>query len=164
LKTALIKGSAWKFKNNVDTDEIYPAKYLAEPNPEQWGHHVMEPISPGFAAKIKKGDIIVAGENFGCGSSREHAAIALKLAGIGAIVAESQARIFFRNAINNGLPALECPGISRGIEEGNDMEVDLTAGQIRNLSTGAAFQFSPLPDFLVKMLTKGGLISYLSEK
>lgn len=164
MKTAVIKGSAWKFKDNVDTDEIYPARYLAEPNPEQWGLHAMEPISPGFAAKIKQGDIIVAGENFGCGSSREHAAIALKIAGVGAIVAESQARIFFRNAINNGLPALECPGISRGTAEGNELEVDLIAGRIRNLSTGATFQFTPLPDFLVEMLTTGGLVSYLSEK
>ena len=164
MKTTIIKGKAWKFKDNVDTDEIYPTRYMAEPDPEQWGTHVMEPISPGFAAKINKGDIIVAGDNFGCGSSREHAAIALKIAGISAIVAESQARIFFRNAINNGLPALECPGISKKIEEGNDLEVDLSGGQIRNLSTGEAFQFIPLPDFLLEMLSKGGLISYLLEK
>ena len=162
MNTELIKGNIWKFGDNVDTDEIIPTRYLAHPKPEEWARHAMEPIFPGFASKIRKGDIIVGGKNFGCGSSREHAPIALKVAGIGAIVADSIARIFFRNAINNGLLALECSGISDKVEQGNELEIDLIDGTIRDTVTRNVFHFIPLPEFLIEIVRKGGLAAYLS--
>jgi len=164
MNTDAIRGNVWKFGDNVDTDEIIPNRYLSQPEPEQWASHAMEPIFPEFASRIKKGDIIVGGKNFGCGSSREHAPIALKVAGAGAIVADSIARIFFRNAINNGLVTLECPGISDKVQQGNELEIDLTGGTVRDLTTGNVFQFIPLPEFILEMLRKGGLAAYLLEK
>jgi 3-isopropylmalate/(R)-2-methylmalate dehydratase small subunit len=121
----------------------------------------MEGIDPGFPEKISKGDIVVGGRNFGCGSSREHAPLALKYAGVGAVVAESYARIFYRNSINIGLPALECPGITEAVSDGDILEVDVTGGVIINKSTGARLSFNPLPDFMLEILGEGGLATYI---
>jgi 3-isopropylmalate/(R)-2-methylmalate dehydratase small subunit len=123
----------------------------------------MEGIDPDFPKKIQRGDIVVGGSNFGCGSSREHAPLALKYAGIGAVIAESFARIYYRNSINIGLPALECPGITEAVEEGDTVEVDVAGGTIQIIRTGAELSFTPLPDFMVEVLNDGGLVGYLKK-
>jgi len=123
----------------------------------------MEGIDPDFPKKIQEGDIVVGGTNFGCGSSREHAPLALKYAGIGAVIAESFARIYYRNSINIGLPALECPGITEAVEEGDTVEVDIVGGTVKNTRTGAELSFTPLPDFMVEVLNDGGLVPYLKK-
>jgi 3-isopropylmalate/(R)-2-methylmalate dehydratase small subunit len=156
-----IRGRVWRFGDNVDTDVIAPARYLDSPDPQDWAAHTMEPLDPEFAKKVARGDIIVAGENFGCGSSREHAPIALKWAGIEAVVAESIARIFFRNAINNGLAVLECKGISEETRAGDELEIDLRTGEIKNLTTDQRFRFVEVPDFILEIIAKGGLVPYL---
>ena len=157
------KGKAWIFGDDVNTDLIIPGKYLELVDPKEMAEHAMEGIDPDFPKKIQKGDIVVGGTNFGCGSSREHAPLALKYAGIGAVIAESFARIYYRNSINIGLPALECPGITEAVEEGDVVEVDVIGGTIQITRTGAELSFTPLPDFMVEVLNDGGLVGYLKK-
>ncbi len=159
-----IKGRAWKFGDSIDTDVILPGKYLTLTEPEELAQHAMEGIDPEFSRKVQPGDIIVAGRNFGCGSSREHAPLALKHAGVGAIVAKSFARIFFRNAVNIGLPVVICPEAYEAVEQGDQLEVDLEEGMLRNLTKGVEMKFTPLPRFLLEILSSGGLIPYLKSK
>ncbi|MDH5815770.1 MAG: 3-isopropylmalate dehydratase small subunit [Candidatus Nezhaarchaeota archaeon] len=161
----VIRGRVWKFGDNVDTDVIIPFKYKARTlDPKELAQHVMEGIDPDFPRKVKPGDIIVAGRNFGCGSSREQAPLAIKAAGISAVVAESFARIFFRNAINIGLPVLEVKGISRETCEGDVLEIDLAQGVVKNVTRGLTFKAIPIPDVLMEILRKGGLVNYLKER
>jgi 3-isopropylmalate/(R)-2-methylmalate dehydratase small subunit len=160
----IIRGKVWRFSDDVDTDQIFPGRYLSISDPKDMVEHCMEGAGhPSFMQEAGQGDLIVAGDNFGCGSSREHAAVCLKLLGIRAIVAESFARIFFRNGLNLGLPVVEAPGVS-AIEEGNEIEINVETGKILDLSTGKSYQGSPIPDFLFKMVEKGGLIAELEEK
>jgi 3-isopropylmalate/(R)-2-methylmalate dehydratase small subunit len=157
-----IVGKAWKFGDGIDTDIIIPARYLILPL-EEMKEKTTEPLRSGFAAEFEPGGLIVAGKNFGCGSSREQAPAVLKALGVSAIVADSFARIFFRNAINLGVPLVECPGISRQIEEGDTVEVDLSEGKIRVIGQGAEFVGSVLPDFLLEILEDGGLVKHLTK-
>ena len=158
-----VSGKAWKFGDDVNTDLIVPGKYLELVDPHEMAKHAMEGIDPDFPGKVSEGDVVVGGSNFGCGSSREHAAIALKYVGVGAVVAESFARIFYRNAINLGLPALECPGISEAVSEGDSLEIDLTGGKVVNATTGKELDFVPLPEFMVEVLGEGGLVTYIKN-
>lgn len=159
-----MKGKVWKFGDDIDTDVIIPGRYLVLRDEKELAKHVMEGIDPTFAKKVKKGDIIVAGKNFGCGSSREHAPIAIKGAGIFAVVAESFARIFYRNAINIGLPLLECKDISKNVSNGDEIEIDMKKGILKDLNTKKEFKAKTMPDFMLKILNKGGLIPYLKDK
>ena len=156
-------GRAWKYGDDVNTDYIIPGKYLELVDPEEMARHAMEGIDPGFPEKIAEGDVVVGGRNFGCGSSREHAPLALKHAGVSAVIAESYARIFYRNAINIGLPALECPGITGAVSDGDILEVDVMGGIINNTTTGAWLSFTPLPEFMVDVLNEGGLAPYIRK-
>ncbi len=156
-----MRGRAFKFGNDIDTDAIIPARYLNTTDPLELAAHVMEDADPLFAGKVRKGDIIVALKNFGCGSSREHAPIAIKAAGISCVIAHSFARIFYRNAINIGLPILESPEAAENISEGDEVSVDLAAGRIENLTTGRVFQAAPFPDFMREIMDRGGLIEYV---
>ncbi len=157
------KGNVWKFGNDINTDLIIPGKYLELVDPEEMAKHAMEGVDPDFPNKIYKGDFIVAGSNFGCGSSREHAPLALKYAGISAVVAESFARIYYRNSINIGLPALECPGVSQSVKEGDIIELDMSEGILKNIRTSIELEFTPLPTFMVNILNEGGLVPYLKK-
>lgn len=157
------KGKAWIFGDDVNTDLIIPGKYLELVDPEEMAKHAMEGIDPDFPKKIQKGDLVIGGTNFGCGSSREHAPLALKYAGISAVIAESFARIYYRNSINIGLPALECPGITGAVKEGDTVEVDVTGGTVKNTRTGVELNFTPLPDFMIDVLNEGGLVGYLKK-
>ncbi len=157
------KGKVWIFGDDVNTDLIIPGKYLELVDPEEMAEHAMEGIDPDFPKKIQEGDFVVGGTNFGCGSSREHAPLALKYAGISAVIAESFARIYYRNSINIGLPALECPGITEAVEEGDAVEVDVAGGTIKITRTGAELSFTPLPDFMLEVLNDGGLVGYLKK-
>ncbi len=155
----IITGNVWKFGDNIDTDLIIAARYLNTSDPHELAKHVMEDADPEFCSKLKPGDIIVAGENFGCGSSREHAPIALKAAGVSAVIAKSFARIFYRNAFNMGLPIFELPESDK-IEEGNLVKIDMEAGTIEDLDTRCRFHFSPIPPFMQELIACGGLINY----
>lgn len=157
-----MKGRVWKFQDDIDTDQIIPGRYLVIRDPKELAKHLMEGIDPKFPDKVKRGDFIVAGKNFGCGSSREHAPLALKGAGIAAVIAESFARIFYRNAINLGIPLLEAPGISKHLKTGDEIEIDLEKGIIKK--DKREFKFKKLPEFMVEILEKGGLIPYLKNK
>jgi 3-isopropylmalate/(R)-2-methylmalate dehydratase small subunit len=159
-----IRGRVWKFGDDVNTDVIYPGKYLPLTDPVEMAQHAFEGVRPEFAKEVKPGDVIVAGKYFGCGSSREQAATCLKALNLGAVVAESFARIFYRNAINQGLPILICPGISEQVEEGEELEVDLRTGVIKNTTTGATLQAQPLPEFVLEILEAGGLIPWLKRR
>jgi len=159
----MIKGKALKYGDDVNTDVIFPGRYLALTEPEEIAAHAMEDLDPDFLKKLERGDIIVAGKNFGCGSSREQAAIALKYAGVGAIVAKSFARIFYRNAINQGIPVVECPEGAEAIEDGDEIEIDLDRGVLVDKSTGETFNFKPLPEFIQNILSKGGLLPFLKQ-
>ncbi|MEN3007259.1 MAG: 3-isopropylmalate dehydratase small subunit [Candidatus Methanosuratincola petrocarbonis] len=154
----MIRGRVWKFGDDIDTDVIIPAKYLRSVDQSVWPKHVLEGVDPEFSSKVKPGDIIVAGKNFGCGSSREQAALAIKWAGVAAVVAESFARIFFRNAINNGLLLVEAKGISRMVEEGDVIEIDLDRGIVKTPKGEA--KSASLPPFLQEILRCGGLVEY----
>jgi len=154
-----LAGKVWKYGDNVDTDAIIPARCLSLSAPEELAPHCMEDVDPGFARRVQRGDIVVGGANFGCGSSREHAPLALKGAGISCVVAQSFARIFFRNAINIGLPILTCPQAAAGTEAGQRLEVELEAGIIRNLDTGEAFRAEPYPAFMMEIIEAGGLVA-----
>jgi 3-isopropylmalate/(R)-2-methylmalate dehydratase small subunit len=158
-----MKGKVWKFGDDVDTDVIIPGRYLVLKGEKELAEHVMEGSDPDFSKKVKKGDIIVAGKNFGCGSSREHAPIALKGAGISAVVAESFARIFYRNSINVGLPLLEAKDISKNVSQGDEVEIDMDKEILKDLNTSKEFEVQGLPDFMLEILNKGGLIPYLKE-
>jgi len=160
----MIEGKAWVFGDHVDTDVIIPARYLNTSDPQELGSHCMEDADPEFASKVEEGDVIVAGENFGCGSSREHAPIAIKAAGVSCGIAKSFARIFYRNSFNMGLPILECPEAVEGIEEGHRVRVDLSSGTIENLSTGKSFKAVPIPPFMRELLDAGGLMPYVAKK
>ena len=160
----MIEGKAWVFGDHVDTDVIIPARYLNTSDPQELGSHCMEDADPEFASKVEEGDVIVAGENFGCGSSREHAPIAIKAAGVSCVIAKSLARIFYRNSFNMGLPILECPEAVEGIEEGHRVRVDLSSGTIENLSTGKSFKAVPIPPFMRELLDAGGLMPYVAKK
>jgi len=159
-----LKGKAWKFKDNVDTDVIIPARYLNTSDAGELAKHCMEDIDPEFVKKMSKGDIIVAGKNFGCGSSREHAPISIKAAGVSCIVAESFARIFFRNAINTGLPIFESAEAVKGINAGDEVELDASTGAIKNISSGKTFKAKPLPEFIQKIIAAGGLMEYVKKE
>jgi 3-isopropylmalate/(R)-2-methylmalate dehydratase small subunit len=160
----MIRGRVWKFKDDVDTDQIIPARYLVTTDPKELAKHVMEDADPTFPSKVKEGDILVAGKNFGCGSSREHAPLAIKGAGIAAVVAESFARIFFRNAINLGLLIIESPEAAREAEEGDILEIDINQGVIRNVAKNKEYKIKPLPENLQAILKAGGLMEYAKEK
>ncbi|MDN5332254.1 MAG: 3-isopropylmalate/(R)-2-methylmalate dehydratase small subunit [Tepidanaerobacteraceae bacterium] len=153
-------GRAWVFGDNVDTDVIIPARYLNTVQPEELALHCMEDIDPEFAKKVKRGDIIVAGRNFGCGSSREHAPLAIKAAGVSCVIAKSFARIFYRNAINIGLSVLECEEAAENIKENDEVEIDLEKGIIKNLTSGREFAAKPYPDFIEEIIRAGGLLNY----
>ncbi len=159
-----LKGKAWVFGNDIDTDVIIPARYLVTSDPEKLGKHCMEDIDPKFAEKITPGDIIVAGDNFGCGSSREHAPLALKGAGCGGVIAASFARIFYRNAINVGLPIFECPEAIKHISAGDILEVDTSSGTITICGNGNTFRFASFPPFLQGLIGSGGLIPFVRKE
>ncbi|MEO1942552.1 MAG: 3-isopropylmalate dehydratase small subunit [Campylobacterales bacterium] len=158
----VIKGRVWKFGDNIDTDVIIPARYLNTSDPAELAKHVMEDIDPEFRSKMEPGDIIVAGENFGSGSSREHAPIALKAAGVGAVIAKSFARIFYRNSFNMGLPIFQLPEADR-ISEGDQVEIDMEKGVIKNLTKGEEYYFTPIPPFMQQLIESGGLINYAKK-
>lgn len=159
----IMKGKAWKFGDDVDTDLILPGRYLVLKNEKDLAACVMEGLDPDFAKRVKPGDIVVGGKNFGCGSSREHAPIAIKGAGISAVVAESFARIFYRNSINIGLPLIEIKDISRHVSEGDEIEIDMKNDTLKDLTTGEEFEIKGLPEFMVEILDEGGLIPYLKD-
>ncbi|MBN2013776.1 MAG: 3-isopropylmalate dehydratase small subunit [Candidatus Altiarchaeota archaeon] len=156
-----IKGRVWRFGDNIDTDQIIPAKYLVTGDPKELGKHAFENVRPGFYKEARVGDVIVAGRNFGCGSSREHAPRALMGVGIACVVAESFARIFYRNSINIGLPVVECVVEA---EDGEVVEIDFEGGLIRNQVTGKEYGFHSLPEFLLKLIDSGGLIAYVRKQ
>jgi 3-isopropylmalate/(R)-2-methylmalate dehydratase small subunit len=158
-----VKGKAWKFGNDVNTDEIIPARYLSMTDPLKLAEHVMEDADPEFPSKVQSGDIIVAGKNFGCGSSREHAPIAIKAAGVSCVIAASFARIFFRNSFNMGLMIFESPLASEGIREGDHVEIDPDDGVIRNVDTGETFKVARIPPFMKELLDDGGLIAHIKK-
>ncbi len=160
----IYQGKVHKYGRDIDTDVIIPARYLTTSNPDELAKHCLEDLDSNFVAKVKKGDILVAEENFGCGSSREHAPIAIKAAGVSAVIAKSFARIFYRNAINIGLPILESEEAVNGINNGNEVEINTETGEITNLTTGKTFKTTPFPDFIRRIIEKGGLINYVKEK
>ena len=157
-------GMVFKYGDNVDTDVIIPARYLNSSDPAELATHCMEDIDKDFVKKVNKGDIIVAKKNFGCGSSREHAPIAIKAAGVSCVIAETFARIFYRNAINIGLPIIECPEASRGIETGDEVEVDFDSGIITNKTKGTSFKGQAFPEFMQKIIRAEGLVNYINGK
>ncbi|MBR2402511.1 MAG: 3-isopropylmalate dehydratase small subunit [Lachnospiraceae bacterium] len=157
-------GSVFKYGDNVDTDVIIPARYLNSSDPKELATHCMEDIDKEFVNKVHSGDIIVANKNFGCGSSREHAPLAIKAAGVSCVIAETFARIFYRNAINIGLPIVECPEAARAIAAGAEVEVDFDSGVITNKTTGERFQGQAFPPFMQKIIDCGGLVNYINEK
>jgi 3-isopropylmalate dehydratase small subunit len=159
-----LRGRVWKYGDNVDTDAIVPARHLNVSTAAELATHCMEDIDASFVERVQPGDIIVGGTNFGCGSSREHAPLAIKGAGISCVIAISFARIFYRNAINIGLPILECPEAVSGTQAGQTLEVDLSQGRIANLDTGKTFEAEPYPPFLMAIIEAGGLIPYTRRK
>ena len=158
------KGRAFKYGDNVDTDVIIPARYLNTSDPKELAAHCMEDIDKEFTEKVQKGDIIVANKNFGCGSSREHAPLCLKTAGVSCIIAETFARIFYRNAINIGLPIIECPEAAKEIEAGDEVEVDFDSGKIYDRTKGTEYQGQAFPEFMQKLIAAGGLVNYTNHK
>jgi len=160
----MLLGKAHKFGNNIDTDAIIPARYLNTHDPAELAKHVMEDADAKFPGKVKPNDIIVAGDNFGCGSSREHAPVAIKAAGISAVIAKSFARIFYRNAINIGLPIFESPEAADGIKEGDEVEIEFTIGEIRNVTTKKNYKATAFPPFMQQIIKAGGLIEYVRKK
>lgn len=156
-----IHGKVWKFGRNIDTDQIIPAEYLVTGNPKELAKHAFEKVRPEFAKEVMAGEIIVADENFGCGSSREHAPRALMGAGISAVVAKSFARIFYRNSINIGLPLIEC---DIDAKDNDELEIDFKNGTVRNLNTKKEYKFHPMPEFLMKLIESGGLVGYVQSQ
>ncbi len=160
----MIKGKVIKYCNNVDTDVIIPARYLNTFDPRELAKHCMEDLDSTFADRVRPGDIMVAGSNFGCGSSREHAPIAIKTSGISCIIACSFARIFYRNAINIGLPIIESPEAASDIQEGDEVEVDIAKGSIKNHTTGKIYKGTPFPGFMQEIMKADGLINYVKKR
>ncbi len=160
----IFKGKAWKFGDNIDTDAIIPARYLNTSDPKELAKHCMEDADPAFVTKMQPGDIIVGGENFGCGSSREHAPIAIKAAGISCVVAKSFARIFYRNAFNMGLPIFESRKLFDAIEEGREITLDSVHGLITVSGTDQKFSISPIPPFMEQLIADGGLMKHIAKK
>ncbi|MGI6050025.1 MAG: 3-isopropylmalate dehydratase small subunit [Acetivibrionales bacterium] len=158
------KGKVFKYNDNVDTDVIIPARHLNTSDPKELAVHCMEDIDKDFVKKVQPGDIIVANRNFGCGSSREHAPIAIKASGISCVIATSFARIFYRNSVNIGLPILECEEAVKGIEAGDEVEVDFDTGTITNITKGKTFKAQPFPEFMQRIIKAEGLMNYISEK
>jgi len=158
-----VKGKAHKFGDDINTDEILPARYLNTSDPGELAQHVMEDADPEFVKKAKPGDFIVAGKNFGCGSSREHAPVALKAAGLAGVIAASFARIFYRNAFNMGLTILEAPDAAREIEGGQEIRVNFDTGEITNLATGKKYASQPIPPFMQELLADGGLMAHIKK-
>ena len=157
-------GKVYKYGDNVDTDVIIPARYLNAPSPDELAKHCMEDIDASFATKVQPGDIIVGGANFGCGSSREHAPIAIRACGVRCVIAASFARIFYRNSINIGFPILECPEAAEAIRNGDQVSVDFDSGLIRDETTGAEFRATALPPFIGRIVEDGGLLPYLKAR
>lgn len=157
-------GKAWKFGHDIDTDVIIPARYLNNSDPAHLAAHCMEDADLNFAKEVKSRDILIGGKNFGCGSSREHAPLSIKACGIQAVIAESYARIFYRNALNIGLPILECPEAVKGIAQGDEVTVDLESGKIENLTQKTTFQALPFPPFMQELIKSGGLIAYVQRR
>ena len=160
----ILKGRVWKFGNNIDTDAIIPARYLNTSDPDELAKHLMEDADKEFPSKVSAGDMIVAEANFGCGSSREHAPIAIKAAGIQAVVAKSFARIFYRNAFNIGLPIFESEDASGKIKEGDEIEVDADKGIIRNITKNEEYTAKPIPPFMQELISAGGLIEWTKKR
>ncbi|WP_027363977.1 3-isopropylmalate dehydratase small subunit [Desulfotruncus alcoholivorax] len=158
------RGKAWKFGADVDTDAIIPARYLNTSDSEELAKHCMEDADPEFPQKVKPGDIIVAGKNFGCGSSREHAPIAIKYAGVSCVIAKTFARIFYRNAFNIGLPIFESPEAAGAISEGDELLVDPGTGVIKNLTKNEEYRATPVPEFMQQIIAAGGLINYVANR
>ncbi len=163
MSLKIIEGRVLKYGDNINTDVIYPGKYLVFTQPEEMAKHAMEGLDPEFPQKIKDYGLVVAGKNFGCGSSREHAPQSLKYAGCKCVLAESFARIFFRNAINIGLPIIECKGIYSKTDNGDKLQIDMERGIIKNLTKNEELKFKPFPEFLLKIFKSGGLIEYLNQ-
>ncbi|MEE9935261.1 MAG: 3-isopropylmalate dehydratase small subunit [Deltaproteobacteria bacterium] len=159
----IFKGNVWKFGDNIDTDAIIPARYLNTSDPAQLARHCMEDADPDFVSKMKPGDIIVGGENFGCGSSREHAPIAIKAAGISCVVAKSFARIFYRNAFNMGLPIFESAALADAIADGKEIAIDSAGGTITVSGSGRTFTISPIPPFMEQLIADGGLMRHIAK-
>jgi len=159
-----MKGTAHKYGDNVDTDVIIPARHLNTSDPAELAAHCMEDIDASFAARVQYGDMLVAGRNFGCGSSREHAPLAIKASGVACVIAESFARIFYRNALNIGLPILECPAAASAISAEDEVSVDLETGEIVNCTTGLHFSAEPFPPFMMDLIASGGLAAYLKGR
>ena len=157
-------GDVFRFGDNVDTDVIIPARYLNSSEPKELAAHCMEDIDKDFVKKVKKGDLIVANKNFGCGSSREHAPIAIKAAGVSCVIAETFARIFYRNAINIGLPIIECKEAAENIDDGDEVEVDFDSGMIYDKTKGTSYQGQAFPEFMQKIIKAEGLINYINQK
>ena len=157
------RGNVFKYGDNVDTDVIIPARYLNSSDPKELASHCMEDIDIDFVKKVKAGDIMVADKNFGCGSSREHAPLAIKASGISCVIAETFARIFYRNAINIGLPIVECKEASKAIKAGDDVEIDFDSGVITDHTTGETFKGQPFPEFMQKIISSEGLINYINS-
>ena len=155
------KGTVIKYGDNVDTDVIIPARYLNTIDKKELASHCMEDLDTTFTQRVKPGDIMVAGENFGCGSSREHAPIAIKESGISLVIAKSFARIFYRNSINIGLPILECDAAAKDIDAGNEVDIDFDTGVITNVTKGHTYQAQPFPEFIKEIINKGGLLNSL---
>ena len=156
----MIKGRAHKYGSNIDTDAIIPARYLNTTDSAELAGHCLEDLDPDFVSRVKPGDVIVGEDNFGCGSSREHAPICIKAAGVSCVVANSFARIFYRNSLNIGLPILECPEAVAGISAGDEVEIDLATGRISNLTTGRIYSAKPFPEFMRRLIEMGGLVNY----
>ncbi len=159
-----LNGKVHRFGDNVDTDVIIPARYLNTPDAQELARHCMEDIDSSFASRVRQGDIVVAGSNFGCGSSREHAPIAIKASGVSCVIASTFARIFYRNALNIGLPILECPAAANAIAAGDEVRVDLDTGLITDVTTGAEYESEPFPPFMQELIAFGGLANYLASK
>jgi 3-isopropylmalate/(R)-2-methylmalate dehydratase small subunit len=160
----IFKGKVFKYRDDVNTDEIIPARYLNTSDPKELAKHTMEDIDLDFVKKMKPGDIIVGGKNFGCGSSREHAPIALKEVGVSCVIAKSFARIFYRNSFNMGLPIIESPEASEGINNGDTVEVDTGSGEIKNLTSGKTYHIPAYPEFMQELIKAGGLINFVTKK
>lgn len=160
----ILKGKVWKFGDNIDTDAIIPARYLNTSDPKELSRHVMEDADKEFPEKVKSGDILIAGANFGCGSSREHAPIAIKAAGIHAVIAKSFARIFYRNAFNIGLPIFESSGASEKIKQGDEIEIDADKGIIKNITKNEQYASKPIPSFMQELISAGGLIEWTKKR
>lgn len=157
-------GKVFKYGDNIDTDVIIPARHLTSADPEHLKEHCMEDIDKSFKDRVNSGDIMVAGKNFGCGSSREHAPVAIKASGISLVIASDFARIFYRNSINVGLPILECPGAADRINDGDEVEADFDTGVITDKSTGESFNSKPFPDFIKNIMANGGLVGYTGSQ